>query len=96
MSKFSKGFKVYTDLPVFKNKAGKRLTLPKHLQVNPDKIVRYLNIRAKVYIEAMGNKGEFNVHEAYFNQFANGDHDLCLIDAGYFESSVAITTSHNL
>ena len=91
-----KGFKVYTNLPVFKNKAGKRLTLPKHLQVNPDKIVRYLNIRAKVYIEAMGNKGEFNVHEAYFNQFANGDHDLCLIDAGYFESSVAITTSHNL
>ena len=90
------GFKVYTDLPIFKNKAGKRLTLPKHLQVNPDKIVRYLNIRAKVFIEAMGNSGEFNVHEAYFNQFANGDHDLCLIDAGYFESSVAITTSHNI
>lgn len=92
----TKGFKVYTDLPIFKNRAGKRLTLPKHLQVNPDKIVRYLNIRAKVIIEAMAPNGEFNANEAYFNQFTNGNHDLCMIDAGYFESSVAVTTSHNL
>lgn len=90
----SKGFKIYTDLPIFKNKAGKRLMLPKELQVNPDKIVRYLNIRAKVFIEASGNV--INSQEAYYNQFANGDHDLCMIDAGYFESSVAITTSFNL
>lgn len=92
----SKGFKIYTDLPIFKNKAGKRLMLPKELQVNPDKIVRYVNIRAKVKIEAMAPDGQFNAHEAYFNQFTNGDHDLCMIDAGYFESSVAVTTSFNL
>jgi hypothetical protein len=46
------GYKIYTDLPIFKNKAGKRLMLPKHLQINPDKIVRYLNIRAKVMIDS--------------------------------------------
>ena len=90
----TKGFKIYTDLPVFKNKQGKRLVLPRDLQVNPDKIVRYLNIKAKVFIESEGDV--INSQEAYFNQFANGDHDVCLIDAGYFESTVAITTSHNL
>ena len=89
-----RGFKIYTNLPIFKNKAGKRLMLPKELQVNPDKIVRYLNIKAKVIIEAQ--KEAFNANEAYFNQFANGGEDICMIDAGYFESSVAITTSFNL
>ena len=88
------GYKIFTQLPIFKNKAGKRLMLPRHLQVNPDKIVRYLNIRARVFIDALGPA--LNAQEAYFNQFANGDHDVCLIDAGYFESSVAVTTSFNL
>ena len=85
---------IHTSLPIFKNKAGKRLMLPKELQVNPDKIVRYLNIKAKVFIDPVGPA--LNAHEAYFNQFANGGEDVCLIDAGYFESSVAVTTSHNL
>lgn len=88
------GFKIYTHLPIFKNKAGKRVMLPRALQVNPDKIVRYLNIKAKVFIEFMGDS--ISAQEAYYNQFANGDHDVCMIDAGYFESSVAITTSFNL
>ena len=88
------GYKIYTDLPIFKNKAGKRLMLPKHLQINPDKIVRYLNIRAKVMIDSWDTTR--TAQDAYFNQFANGDHDLCMIDAGYFESAVAVTTSFNL
>lgn len=88
------GHKIHTQMPIFKNKAGKRLMLPKELQVNPDKIVRYLNIKAKVFIENVNETP--SAQEAYYNQFANGDHDVCLIDAGYFESSVAITTSFNL
>lgn len=88
------GYKIYTDLPIFKNKAGKRLMLPKHLQINPDKIVRYLNIRAKVMIDSWDTTR--TAQDAYFNQFTNGDHDLCMIDAGYFESAVAVTTSFNL
>jgi hypothetical protein len=90
------GHRIHTHLPIFKNKAGKRIMLPKELQVNPDKIVRYLNIKAKVMIEAHAEDGSYNAKEAYYNQFANGDHDVCLIDAGYFESTVAITTSFNL
>jgi hypothetical protein len=39
--------------------------LPKELQINPDKIVRYLNIRAKVFIDPVGPA--LNAHEAYFN-----------------------------
>lgn len=82
------------DLPIFKNKAGKRLMLPRELQVNPDKIVRYLNIKANVFIDSDG-KG-LSATEAYYNQFANGDHTTSMIDAGYFESTVAVTTSSNL
>ena len=88
------GNRIHTKLPIFKNVAGKRLLLPKNLQVNPDKIVRYLNIKAKVFVES--SNIEMNAQESYYNQFANGDHDVCMIDAGYFESSVAITTSFNL
>ena len=70
--------------------------LPRELQVNPDKIVRYLNIKAKVFIESGSDDGTFNAQESYYNQFANGDQNICMIDAGYFESAVAITTSFNL
>ena len=90
------GYGVHTNLPIFKNKAGKRVMLPRELQVNPDKIVRYLNIKANVFIESTASDGTFSAQEAYYNQFANGDQNICMIDAGYFESSVAITTSFNL
>ena len=90
------GYNVHTNLPIFKNKQGKRVMLPRELQVNPDKIVRYLNIKAKVFIESEAADGTFSAKESYYNQFANGDQSVCMIDAGYFESSVAITTSFNL
>ena len=85
---------IHMDKPIFKNKLGKRLTLPTELQINPDKIVRYLNIKAKVMIEPSGDIR--NAADAYYDQFANGDHGVGMIDAGYFESSVAITTTFNL
>jgi hypothetical protein len=56
--------------------------------------VRYLNIKARVFVESMGSAR--NAHEAYFNQFANSEHNVCMIDAGYFESQVAVTTTFNL
>ena len=80
--------------PIFKNKLGKRLMLPKELQINPDKIVRYLNIKASIFIE-QNNKQPDSV-QAYYNQFTNSGQNVSLIDAGYFESSVAVTTKHNL
>jgi hypothetical protein len=80
--------------PIFKNKSGKRLMLPRELQINPDKIVRYLNIKANVFIEQNNNQPDSV--QAYYKQFANSDKNVSLIDAGYFESSVALTTTHNL
>ena len=82
------------DLPIFKNKAGKRLTLPRELQINSDKIVRYLNIRAKIFIDSIDDS--LNAVESYYNQFVNGDNTTSIIDAGYFESSVAVITDFNL
>jgi hypothetical protein len=67
--------------------------LPRDLQLNPDKIVRYLNIKANIFIESNANT---TAQDAYYNQFANGSENVCMIDAGYFESNVAITTDHNL
>ena len=64
------------NLPIFKNKAGKRITLSKELQKNPDKVVIYLNIRANVAVKT--------------------DSALEYVDSGSFESSVALTTHHNL
>ena len=43
------------DLPIFKDITGRRLMLPRAEQLNPDKIVTLLNIRAKVSIIDMYN-----------------------------------------
>ena len=77
---------IRTDLPIFKDISGKRVMLDE--PINPDKIVRYLNIKANVFI--INNETPKNNVEAYYNQITNG------ISAGYFESQVAITTRHNL
>ena len=87
---------VRTNLPIFKDKSGKRLMLPKEQRINPDKIVRYLNIKATVLIEESSTSSKNAAQDAYYKQFANGNVDVCLIDAGYFESTVAVTTDFNL
>jgi hypothetical protein len=38
------------DLPIFKDITGRRVMLPREEQLNPDKIVTLLNIRAKISI----------------------------------------------
>ena len=85
---------IHINKPIFKNKKGQRVMLPRELQINPDKIVRYLNIKAKVFIESTDQLADAT--SAYYQQFSNGDQNVCMIDAGYFESVVALTTSHNL
>lgn len=86
---------IHTQYPIFKNTSGKRLMLDVEDQINPDKIVRYLNIKAKIFI---GNENKAtNAQEAYYQQFANGENEtLSMIEAGYYESSVALTTDFNL
>jgi hypothetical protein len=41
---------ILIEYPIFKNVSGKRLTLPEEEQINPDKLVRYLNIKASINI----------------------------------------------
>ena len=84
-------YTIHLNKPIFKNKAGKRLLLDEKDQINPDKIVRYLNIKAIVTIFEDSAR---NPQEAYYNQFV--DQDGGQIEAGYFESQIAITTNHNL
>lgn len=85
-------FDVKLGWPIFKNLAGKRLMLEAEKQLNPDKLIRYLNIRANISIIPENGSSQ-NAGEAYYNQFMEKGG---LIDAGYFESQVAITTDHNL
>ena len=75
--------------PIFKNKLGKRLLLPKNIQINPDKIVRYLNIKATIFIKT---ENANDATSAYYEQLTKGS----MITAGYFESKVALTTDFNL
>lgn len=70
--------------PIFVNKNGKRLMLPEKDRVNEGSIVRYLNIKANIYIEGE----DYNEGESY--------NDNNFVNFGYFESQVAITTDHNL
>ena len=86
------GFDVKLGLPIFKNLAGKRLMLEEEKQLNPDKLIRYLNIRANISIIPDTTETQ-KASEAYYNQFVQKGG---LIDAGYFESQVALTTDHNL
>jgi hypothetical protein len=67
--------------------------LPLDKQINADKIVRYLNIKANIKI---GTGIDLNAIESYYNQFANSDQDSKMIDAGYFESTIAIMDKFNM
>ena len=77
--------------PIFKNKSGKRLMLNADDQINPDQIIRYLNIKASIKIASSDNP---SAEEFYYNSLIG--EDASMIDAGYFESQVAITTDYNL
>ena len=59
---------IHTDKPIFKNSIGKRLNLSENEKINPDKIVRYLNIKAKVMIEANAEDGTYNAERIFNHQ----------------------------
>ena len=80
---------IHIGYPIFKNKQGKRLMLDSNHKINPDKIIRYLNIKATLLIDNPAS----DARSAYYNQFVE---DGGMMDAGYFESQVAVTTDFNL
>lgn len=87
--------KVWYDLPIYKDITGKRPMLPKEQQVNPDKLVTLLNIKANISIVDTDNPG-VNLSDDYYNMKASYAAGTSLINAGQYESTVAITPRWNL
>lgn len=97
--------------PPYKDRNGKRLVLDRKDMVNPEHIVRLLNIKAKIY-SFNGGSQDLKVHE-YFHNYArnkagsqkikDGIQDVesikgigQWIDSGFYESVVAVTTRWNM
>lgn len=87
--------KVWYDLPIFKDITGKRPMLPREEQINPDKIVTLLNIKATISIENIDNKN-VTLSDTYYNMKASYTAGTSLVNAGQYESVVAITPKWNL
>ena len=85
--------KVHFGLPIFKDITGKRPSLPADEQVNPDKLVTLLNIKASINIP---DESQQSLSEAYYNNKAVYEEGSTLINAGYYQSTVAITPDWNL
>ena len=84
----------FEDLPIFKDINGKRPMLPRDEQLNPDKVVTLLNIKAKVKILDKENANSLN--DTYYNMKASYSNNSGLVSAAQYESVVGITTKWNL
>ena len=82
-----------TSCPIFKDITGKRVNLPREKQLNPDKIVRLLNIKATITIV---DKNSDSMSNDYHNMKAGYASGTTLIDAGYYESTVAVIPKWNM
>ena len=82
------------DLPIFKDINGRRLMLPREEQLNPDKIVTLLNIRASVSILDSNNIN--NLSDSYYNLKSSYSNNSAMINAAQYESVIAITTKWNM
>ena len=87
--------KVWYDLPIFKDITGKRPLLPKDEQINPDRLVTLLNIKATISIMDQDNQNT-RLSDTYYNMKASYASNTSLVNAGQYESVVAITPRWNL
>ena len=71
---------------------GIRIYLDRDKQINPDKIVRLLNIRAKIKVSYDNPNGNTALGEAY----ASGYNNKTFIDQGYYDSVVAVIPKYNM
>ena len=81
-------------LPIFKDSTGKRINLSRKQMLNPDKIVRLLNIKAKIDLVYDDLPDELS--SDFHNLKAGFESGTTLMDAGYYESVVAVTPKWNL
>lgn len=84
---------IHTNLPIYKSISGKREVLPENQQINSDKIVRLLNIKATISIET---PNEANVTDAFYNYKAGYNSDTTLVNFGQYESTIAVTPKWNM
>lgn len=82
------------DLPIFKDITGKRPMLPREEQLNPDKIVTLLNIKATIKILDAHNAS--NLNDTYYNMKASYANNSAMINAAQYESVIGITTKWNM
>lgn len=71
---------------------GIRIYLDRDKQINPDKIVRLLNIRAKIKVSYDNPNGDIALGEVY----ASGYNNKTFVDQGYYESVVAVIPKYNM
>lgn len=71
---------------------GRRVWLDREKQKNPDKVVLLLNIKAIVTLSATDEEGQKTLKESYINGFNN----TMSIDAGYYQSTVAVIPEYNM
>jgi hypothetical protein len=85
------------NLPIFKDITGKRPMLPRDEQLNPDKIVTLLNIKANISIlDAHNTNGDKKLSDAYYNMKASYNPDSAMVNAAQYESVIGITTKWNM
>ena len=75
---------------ILKDDRGRRKNLDRDDQVNPDKLVTLLNIKANIDIVDPGEIPD--LQEALTTGFTNGT----IVDAGYYESVVAVMPQYNM
>lgn len=71
---------------------GRRVWLDKESQVNPDKVVLLLNIKAIITLTSLDTNGDKSLMESYITGFNN----TMSVDAGYYQSVVAVIPEYNM
>ena len=89
----SKERKVWYELPIFKDVTGKRPMLPLQEQVNPNKLVTLLNIKAHISIIDEHTTSDLATFKNMSATYTKGS---SLIDVGYYESTVAVAPKWNM
>lgn len=74
-----------------KDDRGRRIWLSDNQQKNPDKVVLLLNIKANIKVAYLSND-DVSLGEAY----ASGYTDRTFVDAGYYQSVVAVVPKYNM
>ena len=81
------------NLPIFKDKTGKRPMLERNKMLNPDKLVTLLNIKASIDIQLPSGE---DISDYYYNLQSGYNSDSTLINTGQYESTVAIIPQWNM